>query len=294
MRSSVPIFKIYKESPRNPNKHILPSFLSQFNNLLYPSENKYDFITLTVIITNSYSNTYHKMNLLSRVTSQNRISLNDIIEGIETYDHINLNNILISYRINNESLLSMNEDDTNILLNVGRYPLDTNYEIEKPIDNIVIINIRPIIDKSDQLRLELYEEEAETQDDNKKAHYFVNANSKRAKERKIGYIIKKVYLWKKLYEGIVDKNGNKIKMTLQDAAEKVEISKKSLDEYLNQIKFGKYFGFDFNKHRNDKVGILRGFVKAQMTGIQVKEKIFPKKKMKKIVQADNATILESK
>ena len=102
--------------------------------------------------------------------------------------------------------------------------------LEIPKDNILIINLRPFIDKTDQLRLELYEEKAEQQDENKKRHYFVNQNSKRAKERKIGYILKKVYLWKKLYEGVVDRLGNKIKMTLQDAAEKVDISKKSLDE----------------------------------------------------------------
>ena len=132
--------------------------------------------------------------------------------------------------------------------------------------------------------MELYEEEAEAQDENKKSHYIVNANSKRAKERKIGYIIKKVYIWKKLYEGVEDKKGNRIKMTLQGAAEKVEISKKSLDEYLNQIKFGKYFGFDFNKHRNDKVGILRRFVKTQMINLQVEAKDFQKKKLKKTLK----------
>ena len=148
----------------------------------------------------------------------------------------------------------------------------------------MIINIRPIIDKTDNLRMELYEEEAEAQDENKKSHYIVNANSKRAKERKIGYIIKKVYIWKKLYEGVEDKKGNRIKMTLQGAAEKVEISKKSLDEYLNQIKFGKYFGFDFNKHRNAKVGILRRFVKTQMINLQVEAKDFQKKKLKKTLK----------
>ena len=46
MRSSKPIFKIYKESPRNPNQHSLPLYLSQQNNLLYPSEEKYDILTL--------------------------------------------------------------------------------------------------------------------------------------------------------------------------------------------------------------------------------------------------------
>ena len=252
------IFVINKKLPRNPNKHILPIFL----------ENT-EHISLTVLLTYSYSHSYHKFILKSRITGPNRISLNDVIHGIDTYDHINLKHYSISYRTNNENLLSVSEEE-NVFLYVGAYPLVDNYSIEIPKDNILIINLRPFIDKTDQLRLELYEEKAEQQDENKKKHYFVNQNSKRAKERKIGYILKKVYLWKKLYEGVVDRLGNKIKMTLQDAAEKVDISKKSLDEYLNQIRFGKLLGFDFNKHRNDKVGVLRGFVKTQMSNMEEK------------------------
>ena len=240
------IFVINKKLPRNPNKHILPIFL----------ENT-EHISLTVLLTYSYSHSYHKFILKSRITGPNRISLNDVIDGIDTY------------RTNNENLLSVSEEE-NVFLYVGAYPLVDNYSIEIPKDNILIINLRPFIDKTDQLRLELYEEKAEQQDENKKKHYFVNQNSKRAKERKIGYILKKVYLWKKLYEVVVDRLGNKIKMTLQDAAEKVDISKKSLDEYLNQIRFGKLLGFDFNKHRNDKVGVLRGFVKTQMSNMEEK------------------------
>ena len=252
------IFVINKKLPRNPNKHILPIFL----------ENT-EHISLTVLLTYSYSHSYHKFILKSRITGPNRISLNDVIDGIDTYDHINLKHYSISYRTNNENLLSVSEEE-NVFLYVGAYPLVDNYSIEIPKDNILIINLRPFIDKTDQLRLELYEEKTEQQDENKKKHYFVNQNSKRAKERKIGYILKKVYLWKKLYEGVVDRLGNKIKMTLQDAAEKVDISKKSLDEYLNQIRFGKLLGFDFNKHRNDKVGVLRGFVKTQMSNMEEK------------------------
>jgi len=37
-------------------------------------------------------------------------------------------------------------------------------------------------------------------------------------------------------------------------------SKKSLDDYLLQIRFGSRFGFDFEAHRHDKVGFLRRFV----------------------------------
>ena len=150
------IFVINKKLPRNPNKHILPIFL----------ENT-EHISLTVLLTYSYSHSYHKFILKSRITGPNRISLNDVIDGIDTYDHINFKHFSISYRTNNENLLSVSEEE-NVFLYVGAYPLVDNYSIEIPKDNILIINLRPFIDKTDQLRLELYEEKAEQQDENKK------------------------------------------------------------------------------------------------------------------------------
>jgi hypothetical protein len=51
--------------------------------------------------------------------------------------------------------------------------------------------------------------------------------------------------------------------SLEDAARKVDVSKKSLDDYLLQLRFGKKFGFDFEKHRDSKVGVLRSFVKNE-------------------------------
>jgi len=36
-----------------------------------------------------------------------------------------------------------------------------------------------------------------------------------------------------------------------------------LDDYLLQLRFGKKFGFDFEKHRESKVGVLRSFVKDE-------------------------------
>jgi hypothetical protein len=48
---------------------------------------------------------------------------------------------------------------------------------------------------------------------------------------------------------------------LEDAANKVGVSKKSLDDYLLQLRFGKKYGFDFQKHRHEKVGVLRSYVK---------------------------------
>ncbi len=48
-----------------------------------------------------------------------------------------------------------------------------------------------------------------------------NKASRRTKERKIGFIIEKVSMWRKLYNGIQDNNGNIIRYTLEDAAQQV-------------------------------------------------------------------------
>jgi len=48
----------------------------------------------------------------------------------------------------------------------------------------------------------------------------------------------------------------------------VGVSKKSLDDYLLQLRFGKKFGFDFQKHKDDKVGILRSYVKKEKTKVK--------------------------
>ena len=50
----------------------------------------------------------------------------------------------------------------------------------------------------------------------------------------------------------------------------VGISKKSLDDYLLQIRYGRKFGFNFNEHKNDKVGVLRAFVKKNNQNHKVK------------------------
>ena len=84
---------------------------------------------------------------------------------------------------------------------------------------------------------------------------------KRKKERKIGYIIEKVNLWRKYYNGFKNENGTFIKHSLDDSAKIIGISKKSLDDYLLQLRLGRKYGFDFNFNRNSKVGLLRSFVK---------------------------------
>ena len=89
---------------------------------------------------------------------------------------------------------------------------------------------------------------------------------KRMKERTIKDIIEKVSTWRKLYNGIMitHKETGELQLqrwSLEDAAVKVNVSKKSLDDYLLQLRFGKKYGFDFEKNRDEKVGVLRTFVK---------------------------------
>lgn len=84
---------------------------------------------------------------------------------------------------------------------------------------------------------------------------------KRTKERKIGYIIEKVNQWRRLYNGFYNEEGKFIKHTLDDAAKLINISKKSLDDYLLQLRLGRKFGFNFNGNKDNKVGVLRSFVK---------------------------------
>jgi len=59
---------------------------------------------------------------------------------------------------------------------------------------------------------------------------------KRTKERTIKYIIEKVSQWRKLYNGYMNENHELVRMSLEEAAEKVGVSKKSLDDYLSQLR----------------------------------------------------------
>lgn len=83
--------------------------------------------------------------------------------------------------------------------------------------------------------------------------------TRRIKERRIGHIIEKVIEWRNYYTGESGVRG--AKFSLEEAAHYVKISKKSLDDYLFQIRYGHQHHFNFNEHYNDKVGVLRDFVR---------------------------------
>ena len=41
----------------------------------------------------------------------------------------------------------------------------------------------------------------------------------------------------------------------------IGLSKKSLDDYYSQLRLGEQYQFDFQKHLDDKIGVLRTHVK---------------------------------
>ena len=73
--------------------------------------------------------------------------------------------------------------------------------------------------------------------------------------------MERVSLWRKLYNGVDLGTGETIRYSLEDAARLVGISKKSLDDYLLQLRFGRMYGFDFLKNQAQNIGVLRKFVR---------------------------------
>lgn len=81
------------------------------------------------------------------------------------------------------------------------------------------------------------------------------------KEKTIQEVVEKVALWRKLYTGFLNESGEVVHMDLESAANEIGIVKKTLDDYLLQIRNGKRYGFNFHRRKNEKIGELRSFVK---------------------------------
>eukprot|EP00830_Metopus_es_P005664 TRINITY_DN1542_c0_g1_i1.p1 TRINITY_DN1542_c0_g1~~TRINITY_DN1542_c0_g1_i1.p1 ORF type:complete len:275 (-),score=69.72 TRINITY_DN1542_c0_g1_i1:128-859(-) len=85
---------------------------------------------------------------------------------------------------------------------------------------------------------------------------------RRGNERKIGDVIDALIRWRKMYlYGDMGEDGVMIKYTRQEAAKIIGIPKKTLDDYITQIKLGKTYGFDFDVHSQEKIGVLREFIR---------------------------------
>ena len=79
---------------------------------------------------------------------------------------------------------------------------------------------------------------------------------KRVKERQIKEVIDLVEKWRNFHDG-------KEKLNLDVAANKVKIARKTLDDYHLCLRRAKYYGFDFESNKYEKMGYLRKYIREQ-------------------------------
>ena len=78
----------------------------------------------------------------------------------------------------------------------------------------------------------------------------------REKERKLQFVILKLIKWRDLFKKYIGDDPMNGKHSLEMAAALVGLSKKSLDDYLQQLKLGAKNEYDFN-NPNANIGDLR-------------------------------------
>jgi hypothetical protein len=72
--------------------------------------------------------------------------------------------------------------------------------------------------------------------------------------------------WRINYNGVKDPETGKVhQYSLVEAAQRVGVPKKSLDDYMLVIKHAKMYGFDFEKNKNMRFGLVRAYVKSCKT-----------------------------
>ena len=138
---------------------------------------------------------------------------------------------------------------------LGSDPIDPNLYIDKTLVDFEHLKIKIVSYLEDKLVKKTEKQLFDKKENNK------NQKDKRTKERKIEFIVEKVNAWRRLYNGFYNENGEYTRYSLDQAAKMVGISKKSLDDYLLQLRLGRKYGFNFNQNKTKKVGILRAFVK---------------------------------
>ena len=137
----------------------------------------------------------------------------------------------------------------------GSEPIDPNIFLDETLVDFDNLRIKMVSYLEDKLIKKTEKQLFDKKETNK------TQKDKRTKERKIEFIVEKVNAWRRLYNGFYNENGEYTRYSLDQAAKMVGISKKSLDDYLLQLRLGRKYGFNFNQNKTKKVGILRAFVK---------------------------------
>ncbi|KRX08749.1 hypothetical protein PPERSA_08060 [Pseudocohnilembus persalinus] len=185
--------------------------------------------------------------LLENDISGQKYLLRDIQLDLVDHNKISFNQILSqisNFPIQNSMLFYL-DSKRGVYVHIGNEPLEQDELIDlKTIDSCVYVKFRPL------------EKDQEIQDKSKKIRKKTQINKleKRVKERQIKDVQDKVALWRELHEGPE-------KLNLDVAAQRVSIARKTLDDYHLQLRRAKTLNFDFEKHKFEKMGFLRKFVK---------------------------------
>ena len=84
-----------------------------------------------------------------------------------------------------------------------------------------------------------------------------------SKPKTIKEIIAKVAEWRRSYNGKRGVNGNYERKELDDSALDLGIPKKTLDDYMFQLRKARAGGFDFDRFGDESIGFLREFNKRR-------------------------------
>ena len=134
---------------------------------------------------------------------------------------------------------------------LGAYPL--NNDISLGLDCVVNDTVQ-ISFKTNRNESEMIDEAEEQQQ-----VQIIENKPKKVKERTISEAILAVKQWRMLYDS-ADEYGKRL-YTLEEAARKVGMAKKTLDDYHVHLRIAYQFNFNIDRYQNQKVGILRKFVK---------------------------------
>ena len=155
---------------------------------------------------------------------------------------------------------------------IGSEPLDENLKIDSDLlgekQNIIKLRIinhfkKNIFDQKNNNEKEEKDKELIVDKKNKIEYSSGEMNILHKRERTIGAIVEIVFEWRKMYQGFKNDKGKFVKYSAKKAAEILGLSKKSLDDYLLQIKIARSYGFDFNENKDKNIRVLREFIKSK-------------------------------
>ena len=273
-------FSVIKDNFNN-NLSIIDNNISNINeqNILIPKNTQIN-----------QKNTDNINNINNNISQNNNININNNINNINNIQNSNANTFLEEEIVPNLEIQMTNDGKIfmkNIInklkylgyptvgalfsiyiktaedyVYIGSDPIDPNLYIDESLVDFENLKIKIVSYLEDKLVKKTEKQLIDKKEINK------NQKDKRTKERKIEFIVEKVNAWRRLYNGFYNENGEYTRYSLDQAAKMVGISKKSLDDYLLQLRLGRKYGFNFNQNKTKKVGILRAFVKRHRANNQ--------------------------